>query len=444
MPIPLRSVASRVWAGLPAIFSFLLLAFQAVMPWMAVSFVTQDGPSHLYTAIVARDLLLNSNSPYATLYRFQPKLVTNWSTTVLMNIMEGLFGTSDAEHAMATLCVIAGFFGFAYLRRSVDPLSSPWSPTNNFLLCSWFLWIGFYNFYLGMALFPFVAGYYIRHANAMNRKKLLAIMRGLLILFFTHVMGFALALMSIGLVGLWACCCAAQHQGCSSASGVAGVRFSFLRQSCYLCSCAVPGRPPNTIRRSHGLGTASRCMHSPFRKAGPGNRRSWLGAMFFYMIIGLLAMRRSEWASPKACLFIAGIISFSSICLRLIRASAATRSKSDLCGPYSFSAVWPHPPCRPLLPLRIPVAIFTTCFLTATLLQALKINVRHVSGAAKAYEAALAYDPSGFELRSLAIPDGIDQEAFRLRNRGAGAAVSCRCARGCEAEAGRCKRLSGV
>ena len=40
----LRSGPSRVWAGLPAILSFLLLGFQAVMPWMAVSFVTQDGP----------------------------------------------------------------------------------------------------------------------------------------------------------------------------------------------------------------------------------------------------------------------------------------------------------------------------------------------------------------------------------------------------------------
>ncbi len=192
------------------------------MPWMAVSFVTQDGPSHLYTAVVARDLLLNPNSPYAELYRFQPKLVTNWSTTVLMNIMQGLFGSFDAEHAMATLCVIAGFFGFAYLRRSVDPLSSPWSPTNNFLLCSWFLWIGFYNFYLGMALFPFVAGYYIRHANAINRKKLLAISGGLLILFFTHVMGFALALMSVGLVGLWACCSQRSMKEALRPGGVAG------------------------------------------------------------------------------------------------------------------------------------------------------------------------------------------------------------------------------
>ena len=94
---------------------------------------------------------------------------------------------------MATLCVIAGFFGIAYLRRSVDPLSSPWSPINNFLLCTWFLWIGFYNFYLGMALFPFVAGYYIRHASAMNLRRTALVTFGLVVLFFTHVMPFALA-----------------------------------------------------------------------------------------------------------------------------------------------------------------------------------------------------------------------------------------------------------
>ena len=187
----------------PAILSFALLAFQAVIPWLSVGYVTQDGPSHLYTAHVAKELLFHSDSPYAAVYQFQPKLVTNWSTTVVMNVAMLLFGPRDAEHAVATLCVVLGFFGLSYLRRSLDPRGSPWSPVTNFLLFSWFIWIGFYNFYLGMAVLPFLLGYYIRHGSELTPRKTAALATGLVVLFFTHVLALGLAFISIGLVAIW-------------------------------------------------------------------------------------------------------------------------------------------------------------------------------------------------------------------------------------------------
>ena len=129
-----RFLRVRMPKGIPAILAFVLLGIQAVIPWTSLNFATQDGPSHLYTAVIARDLLFNSNSPYAAVYEFQPKLVTNWSTTFLMNVAELLFGARDAEHVMATLCVVLGFFGFAYLIRSLDPGSNPWSPVAELLV----------------------------------------------------------------------------------------------------------------------------------------------------------------------------------------------------------------------------------------------------------------------------------------------------------------------
>ena len=104
---------------------------------------------------------------------------------------------------MATLCVVLGFFGFAYLIRSLDPGSNPWSPVANFLLFNWFLWIGFYNFYLGMAIFPFIAGYFIRHSRAMNMRRAIIVALGLILLFFTHVLSLAITLLCIGLTALW-------------------------------------------------------------------------------------------------------------------------------------------------------------------------------------------------------------------------------------------------
>jgi hypothetical protein len=373
---------------LPAALSFLLLAFQAVMPWLSVSFVTQDGPSHLYTAVVARDLLLNPNSPYAQIYRFQPRLVTNWSMTILMNVMDGLFGASDAEHAMATLCVVAGFFGFAYLRRSVDPLSSPWSPTNNFLLFTWFLWIGFYNFYLGMALFPFVAGYYIRHASAMNLRRAALVTSGLVILFFTHVMPFALALLLIGLAGVWACVRTPR-----AAAWLAAV----LLPSTILLLVFVRGSGQTTAYDpATAWAWSSFPMHAFAASQGKTGEQTFLVAgMIFYMVVGLLAMRRSEWASPKACLFLAGFVSFLVYLLTPDSGFGGDAIKIRFVWAVFVFGCLAASTVTALQPLRVPVAIFTTCFLTATLIQTLRLNVRHVSRAVKIYEAALSVMPPG-------------------------------------------------
>ena len=145
-------------------------------------------------------------------------------------------------------------------------------------------------------------------------------------------------------------------------------------------------------------------MHLPFLKAGPGNRRYLVGAMFFYMIIGLLAMRRSEWASPKACLFVAGILSFLVYLFTPDSGFGGDAIKIRFVWAIFVFGCLAASTVSAFAPLRVPVAIFTTCFLTATLLQALKINVRHVSRAAKAYEAALQTIPPGSRFVRLRFP----------------------------------------
>ena len=50
---------ARVWNALPAVFSFALLAVQIWIPWSVNNFQTQDGSSYVYSAVVARDLLLH-------------------------------------------------------------------------------------------------------------------------------------------------------------------------------------------------------------------------------------------------------------------------------------------------------------------------------------------------------------------------------------------------
>jgi len=62
---PVRLSRARFWNAVPAALAFALLVAQAALPWTAKHFVTQDGPSHLYNALVVKDLVLDSHSAYA-------------------------------------------------------------------------------------------------------------------------------------------------------------------------------------------------------------------------------------------------------------------------------------------------------------------------------------------------------------------------------------------
>ena len=206
MHYSVRLSRARLWSAAPAALACGLIIAQAVLPWTAKHFVTQDGPSHLYNAMVAKDLALEPHSSYAAVYAIQHNSVSNWGTVVVFNGLVFLFGVQHAEQAMATLCLVLGFISLAYFVRSLDPRGSPWSPILNFLLCTQFLWVGFYNFYLGMAVFPLMSGYYVRRMRAMSLPRTAVVACGLVALFFIHGLAMALAFLTMAVVCLWTVC----------------------------------------------------------------------------------------------------------------------------------------------------------------------------------------------------------------------------------------------
>jgi hypothetical protein len=175
----MRHILTTAWPHLPATLAFALLTLQMAIPWTAPYFVTQDGPSHLYGATVARELVLHHrDSVYSPWYTIQRALIPNVTATFLLAVAESIAGPEHAEQVLASLAILAGFLAFCYASRAlstgvspgvspgVSHRLSPWTPVANFLLQTWFLWLDFYNFYLGMALMAFPLGFYFRHAGA--------------------------------------------------------------------------------------------------------------------------------------------------------------------------------------------------------------------------------------------------------------------------------------
>lgn len=409
MPAFLRLLRLRVPKGVPGVLAFLLLAVQAVLPWTSLNFATQDGPSHLYTALIARDLLFDSNSPYASVYEFQPKLVTNWSTTILMNAAEVLFGARDAEHAVATLCVVLGFFGFAYLIRSLDRDSNPWSPVLNFLLFNWFLWIGFYNFYLGMAIFPFVAGYFIRHALAMNIRRAVIIALGLILLFFTHVLSLAITLLCIGLTAVWVNLVlpVIEKRGrlFDSVKPLAWFLASITPALILLLVFVKASGQTTDYDPRIGWAWSMFPMHAFASSQGRAGEQSLLHpAMMAFMVIGGLSMRRREWSTPRGAIILAAVTCFFLYLFVPNTGFGGDEIKIRFAWAIFVLGCLVALTLDRLRQIQTALAIYVFMFLSFSIWSTWKTNVIGASRAIQAYAAALERIPPGSTFVRVHLP----------------------------------------
>jgi len=188
---------------LPAILAFALLLFQLAVPWTVPYLVTQDGPSHVYAASILRGLLLHHRtSIYSPLYTIQRAPLPNWTSTVLLAVIGPLAGAAHTEQLFMTVAFVAGFVCWCLAVRVLGG-GSGWTPVANFLYQTWFLWIGFFNFYLGIALLPLAIAIYARHECKLTMRRAALVASILAAIFITHLMAAAAAMLAVVTIGAW-------------------------------------------------------------------------------------------------------------------------------------------------------------------------------------------------------------------------------------------------
>jgi hypothetical protein len=280
-----------------------------VLPWTVSHFVTTDGPAHIYGATVLRELLFNRHSIYSPVYELKPGIVPNYTATLLLAAGGALVGTAHAEQLLASLIALMGFGGLWYLARALAPASewSSWTPLFNFPVQTWFMRMGFYSFLLGMLLVPVVAGYYIRRAGRLRWRHVLVLAVGFVLLFFTHLIGAAMAMAAVGLVAFWL---AGSHRERPLRTGLveAGLVISSMIPTVLLFlvfTHGASGTPfhlelPNDWHFSGmvfvtGLGFFG---HQYFLRVG----------LALYIVIAAPLMTRREWRSARGGILLAAML----------------------------------------------------------------------------------------------------------------------------------------
>ena len=411
--------------SLPEILSVLLLVVQAAIPWTARFFLTQDGPSHLYTALATKELLIHPAGPFGRAYEFQHQITTNWSMIAILNLLAVLFTPAHAEQAMATGCILFGFFSFSYLIRSLNPSSRPISPTVNLLLNTWFLWVGFYNFYLGIALLACIVAYYIGNSTQLNGRRTILMSAGVLITFFTHVLPYALLIASVTLIAIWIhvvvpVALAETKQPLSHVLR-SGWRPCALAGLALVPSLAIFGifiygaLAGTTVESNYKWALEVFPMHIFASARGRIGEQSFLvPVMLFYCAVGLLSMRRREWATARGPVVIMAVASFVLYLFVPDTGFGGSLIKIRLLWPmfiFGSAVAYSTPGLRGL---RTPLSIYISCFLIFTLIQAGQQNAQNVSRVAEVCKPIFDLIPPGANVLRLGYPTEATKKRFGI------------------------------
>jgi len=401
---------------LPAILAFALLCLQVALPWTAPHFVTQDGPSHLYGSVVARDLLINPHSPYRAVYALQRRPIPNWTSTVLLAAFASVVGQAHAEQLLVSFLMLFGFFAFSYASASFDPGPTRWSPLANVLLQTYFLTRGYCNLQLGMAFGLIVLGYATRRLDSFKPTQAAILALGWIALFFTHLLPAAPAMMAVLIMAAWVHLprllrspkerlAAFSHLALLGASSVPVLllvlAYANMRPGAY---------PSNAL-------TALRSfpMYVFSVSSGRAGHQAYLFPILFCLVIVAIAfMKAPHWTSARGGLLLA---TFASFCLYVFVPNVGFGVGGDIKVRVAWAVLLFAGVTASSVPLPRAIWLgFSLCFAIATL--ACLIAIMRVNGRAcrfaDGYRSVLNVIPAGSTVVRLRYPAPVNSARFGI------------------------------
>ncbi len=153
--------------------------------WASPLLVTQDGPSHLYNAIVA-EAVNAGRAPFAGIFQVdRTSLRPNQATELLLGQLGRIIGWEPAERAVLSVAMVANFLVLMWLVGGSRGLLL--APAVAWLTHNWFAWMGFGDFALSLAWYGALVGL-LAHPRWQRRGGFQ--LGALLLLYFAHFFSF--------------------------------------------------------------------------------------------------------------------------------------------------------------------------------------------------------------------------------------------------------------
>lgn len=176
------------------IISVAAVAFCLLQVWLPAYYLTCDGPCHLYNARILHDSWTGAHSAfyekfYKVSYTTAPNATTTYLLAVLLFVCKGVI----AEKVFLSLYVTLLSAGSIKLLRKLNGNSSLWQLAAMPVVFTWLLSKGFYNFSLGVALWPWMVWAWISFVERRKRSQALIFAGISVVTYFTHLLPFLAA-----------------------------------------------------------------------------------------------------------------------------------------------------------------------------------------------------------------------------------------------------------
>ncbi|MEA2603547.1 MAG: hypothetical protein QOF89_4539 [Acidobacteriota bacterium] len=183
---------------------FFTLAVLYVLPFWTVRYLpTTDGPCHTYNAWVLRQYGNVQQYPlFHQYYEIHALPYPNWTGHAVMALLMFAVPPLSAEKLLVSGYVLLFLAGAWYLAGSVRP-GERWPAFLAFFFpYNQLFQFGFYNFSISLAVYLFVLGFWWRHRERPDLRFAVGINLLLWLCWFSHVLSFCLALLSIAVLWL--------------------------------------------------------------------------------------------------------------------------------------------------------------------------------------------------------------------------------------------------
>jgi len=164
-----------------------LIVLHLIPLWTARYFPSQDGPTHLENAQLLLKFFRHDPGRFRDFYTLNPEPIPNFlghaALAALMTFTPPLIAEKLLLSAYVILVALGACYAVRGIRRDNDSIALLIFP----LIFNALLHLGFYNFSLGVALYLFTLGYWLRHRHDPSRRWPFVLALLMIVMFAAHL-----------------------------------------------------------------------------------------------------------------------------------------------------------------------------------------------------------------------------------------------------------------
>lgn len=185
------------------LLSLVAVGLCLLQVWLPSHYLTCDGPCHLYNARILHNTWTGEYTDfyrrfYHISYTTAPNATTTWVLALLLFIFKGIV----AEKVFLSLYVLLLATGSIKLLQKLQGGSNLWQLAAIPVIFTYLFAKGFYNFSLGVALWPWMVLFWIRYLEQRRALWAAAFAGIAAVAYFTHLLPFLTAAVVCGCLTL--------------------------------------------------------------------------------------------------------------------------------------------------------------------------------------------------------------------------------------------------